>query len=454
MLMAYRKELKALWKLVVDNYNFEHANSPVLIEQFSNLQTDDEDNSFTLRTIPIERMCQVWAQLQGEPIAQNDMLAMIDRVASSKVNPEKKLISYSMFISVFTSKSTNDVFDAKREGLYQDMNHPLSHYFIASSHNTYLEGDQLMSNSSVQRYIDDVTSGCRCVELDCWDGDKGQPIIYHGHTLTSKILFVGEYLLCVCPRVCLCVCVLILNFACSLTDVIKALKQHAFKTSPYPVILSIENHCCLQQQQTLATIMKTEFGDMLGWPSPNNGKPGAVLPSPEMLRNKILVKGKRLGAPDVDDDEEEEDEKEDEGTGTGASAATAATSPTEQTQSPQPNSKRMSSKSGDAVGDEKGEGKDKAKSEKKHSTHPDLSDITYLGPVKVHDFDEAGNPQIPCDSMCSFSEGKTFKTLKNADTVQGWIKHNEKHLRYVVLVLVCVYIFVCLCVCVCVCGSF
>jgi hypothetical protein len=149
MLMTYRKELKALWKLVVDNYNFEHANIPVLIEQFSNLQTDDEDNSFTLRTIPIERMCQVWAQLQGEPIAQNDMLAMIDRVASSKVNPEKKLISYSMFISVFTSKSTNDVFDAKREGLYQDMNHPLSHYFIASSHNTYLEGDQLMSNSSV-----------------------------------------------------------------------------------------------------------------------------------------------------------------------------------------------------------------------------------------------------------------------------------------------------------------
>jgi hypothetical protein len=27
------------------------------------------------------------------------------------------------------------------------------------------------------------------VELDCWDGDKGEPVIYHGHTLTSKVPF-------------------------------------------------------------------------------------------------------------------------------------------------------------------------------------------------------------------------------------------------------------------------
>lgn len=39
------------------------------------------------------------------------------------------------------------------------------------------------------RYINDLCKGCRCVELDCWDGDDGEPIIYHGYTLTGRIRF-------------------------------------------------------------------------------------------------------------------------------------------------------------------------------------------------------------------------------------------------------------------------
>ena len=70
------------------------------------------------------------------------------------------------------------------------MDSPLSDYYICSSHNTYLTSHQLYGNSSVDEYIKAFQKGCRCVEIDCWDGADGNPIVYHGHTFTSKIKFI------------------------------------------------------------------------------------------------------------------------------------------------------------------------------------------------------------------------------------------------------------------------
>ncbi|ORZ16623.1 PLC-like phosphodiesterase [Lobosporangium transversale] len=168
-------------------------------------------------------------------------------------------------LSSFLVSADNPVIAPKHAQVHQDMSQTLSSYYISSSHNTYLLGHQLTGVSSIEGYIRALQSGCRCVELDCWDGSDGQPVIYHGRTLTSKILF---------------------------RDVIEAISTYAFVNSPYPLILSLELHCDLEQQDIMANIMKTKLGSWLVVaPLDSNG---VNLPSPDELKFKILVKSKVL----------------------------------------------------------------------------------------------------------------------------------------------------------------
>lgn len=48
-------------------------------------------------------------------------------------------------------------------------------------------GYQVNSKSSVEMYRYVLLSGCRSIELDCWDGSGGEPIITHGPSQLTRV---------------------------------------------------------------------------------------------------------------------------------------------------------------------------------------------------------------------------------------------------------------------------
>lgn len=65
---------------------------------------------------------------------------------------EEKLLSKDGFLMYLHHPETM-ILKAEHKEVYQDMSQPLSHYFISSSHNTYLMKDQLKGPSSTEAYV-------------------------------------------------------------------------------------------------------------------------------------------------------------------------------------------------------------------------------------------------------------------------------------------------------------
>ena len=220
-------------------------------------------------------------------------------------------LKFSDFLRYMTSPIANAI----RPALEEDNTWPLNNYFINSSHNTYLTGNQFSSDSSTEAYKNVLLRGCRCIEIDVWDGKEyfnpdeeggsyepigkmgklglklakwatekfekpevlaeigtfdervasivhAEPRVLHGYTLTKEITF---------------------------RDVCETVRMYAFSASDLPLIVSLEVHCSPLQQGIMVDIMEKAWGEYL-LPIPDFEP--TCLPSPAELKRKILIKVK------------------------------------------------------------------------------------------------------------------------------------------------------------------
>lgn len=172
-----------------------------------------------------------------------------------------EIMTEAAFVAFLTSED-NEVIQPEPQNIVLDR--PMNEYYISSSHNTYLLGRQVAGQSSVEGYISALARGCRCVEVDCWDGYNGQPEVNHGRTMTTSISF---------------------------KEVMTTINKYAFVKSKFPLWISLEVHCSPAQQATMVEIIKESFGSRLvtetleAFPD--------KLPTPSELMERVLIKVKK-----------------------------------------------------------------------------------------------------------------------------------------------------------------
>ncbi|KAI3379591.1 hypothetical protein SNEBB_001200 [Seison nebaliae] len=215
---------------------------------------------------------------QTQPNSQHYYHHFIGKNYTGKFSELKKIPSMFSFnlLSRFPlkvdDKSTNLELKGntnENQGIFPLMNGNMLTSFNASAVNLSSSATSINTMISPAKVDDDRTNTfINPTTLGNGDGKSAiEPFITHGYAMCTDL---------------------------NLRETLYAIRESAFKTSPYPVILSFEDHCKLNSQNEIAEACKEIFDDhLLLLPMDEEDK--ILLPSPEDLKYKILVKHKKEG---------------------------------------------------------------------------------------------------------------------------------------------------------------
>ncbi|KAK9126094.1 hypothetical protein Scep_014940 [Stephania cephalantha] len=240
------------------------AEAPDEIKSLFNHHSSEQNGIMT-----VDNLYKFLIEIQGEEdtnATKDDAQSVIDNLNSffiKNLNPFHHHRQKGLNFEAFFRYLFSDLNPPISPKVHHDMRAPLSHYFLYTGHNSYLTGNQLSSDCSDGPIIKALKGGVRVIELDLWpNSDKDDVDVLHGRTLTTPV---------------------------KLIKCLRAIKEHAFSASPYPVIVTLEDHLTPHLQNKVAKMVTETFGETLFYPESGSLE---EFPSPEELKNRIILSTK------------------------------------------------------------------------------------------------------------------------------------------------------------------
>ncbi|CAA7028940.1 unnamed protein product [Microthlaspi erraticum] len=224
---------------------------------------DSSDGDGSSGVIGAEQLCSFLDDHQGDSVTVAEAQKLIDEVIRRRHHVTRFARHGLNLDDFFNFLFYDDLNPPITPHVHQDMSAPLSHYFIYTGHNSYLTGNQLSSDCSEVPVIKALQRGVRVIELDLWPNSTGTDInVLHGRTLTTPV---------------------------PLIKCLKSIRDYAFSSSPYPVIITLEDHLTADLQAKVAEMATQIFGPMLYYPESDSLE---EFPSPASLLHRIIISTK------------------------------------------------------------------------------------------------------------------------------------------------------------------